>query len=159
MQNLKMFSRTFLPILQLLIFLSAVLFSVMSVADNTETQSLAARLDELNRESARLVKDARSSQAKSSDFRIGVTLYRESLRSMMLDSEQADDVNDRVPQIMLVNMVRMSALLSSAAECRTGRYIVCPIELMTRLSSQQEILAKDLVNFRAGLEINSKVNN
>ncbi len=159
MQNLKMFSRTLLPILQLLIFLSAVLFSVMSVADNTETQSLAARFDELNRESARLVKDARSSQAKSSDFRIGVTLYRESLRSLMLDSEEAGDEKDRVPQIMLVNMVRMSALLSSAAECRTGRYIVCPIELMTRLSSQQEILAKDLENFRAGLKINSKGNN
>lgn len=32
----------------------------------------------------------------------------------------------------------MSALIHSASESKTGRYIVCPIELMTSLTSQQK---------------------
>ncbi len=151
MHNENMPIRNLLPVAGLLFFLSATVFAT----ENSDTQSLASRFEELNRTTARLVEDARSSQAKASDFRIAVTLYRESLRSLMLDDRENKNETARIPQNMLINMVRMSALLSSAAGCKTGRYIVCPIELMTQLSSQQRILAQDLESFRADRKSNT----
>lgn len=97
------------------------------------------------------MQEARSAQAKATPFRIDVTLYRESLRTLMLDNRKINNEKDRIPQNILINMVRMSALLSSAAECKTGRYIVCPPELMTKLSSQQQLISKDFDSFKASL--------
>ena len=113
---------------------------------------LLPTLMELGEDSAGLVAKARSAQAKATQFRIDVTIYRESLRSLMLSNREIDQGKDRIPQHILVNMVRMSALLHSAAECKTGRYIVCPPELMSQLTSQQQLLSEELVNFKAILE-------
>ncbi len=146
-----MYSPILAPAFRLSFFLLAALLSAASVADNTGQQSSLARLEELTGVSSRLVQEARSAQAKATPFRIDVTLYRESLRALMLDNQKVGDAKDRIPQNMLINMVRMSALLSSAAECKTGRYIVCPVELMRTLTSQQQLISKDLDNFKASL--------
>jgi hypothetical protein len=66
----------------------------------------------------------------------------------MLTNREIGEEKDRIPQHILINMVRMSALLSSAAECKTGRYIVCPPELMTKLKTQQQLLSEDLDSFK-----------
>ncbi len=89
----------------------------------------------------RLSEQARSGNATASQFRIDTVFYRESLRELMLAQE-----NNAVPlpKNMLMEFVRMSALLQSAAECRTGRYIVCPATLMQQLSQQQKLLAEAL---------------
>lgn len=148
-QDKKMNSPLLTHVFRLIFFLCAALLSTASSAENTDQQSLLTKLDELTEVSASLVREARSAQAKSTPFRIGVTLYRESLRSLMLDNQKINDNRLRIPQNTLINMVRMSALLSSAAECKTGRYIVCPAELMIKLTSQQQLLSKDLDNFKA----------
>ena len=129
----------------------ALLVATVSVAGD-HNGLLLPTLMELGEDSAGLVAKARSAQAKATQFRIDVTIYRESLRSLMLSNREIDQGKDRIPQHILVNMVRMSALLHSAAECKTGRYIVCPPELMSQLTSQQQLLSEELVNFKAILE-------
>ena len=99
-----------------------------------------AQAAQLHKASAKLVKDARSAKANASQFRIEVTFYREGLRELMRDNRKIAESNARLPEHALVDMVRMSALLHSAAECKTGRYIVCPAELMRNLESQQQLL-------------------
>jgi len=146
-----MYSPIFAVALRPIFFLCITLLSTTSAAQNTDQQSLLARLVELTEVSAGLVQKARSAQAKVTPFRIDVTLYRESLRSLMLDNQKVNDEKDRIPQSTLISMVRMSALLSSAAECKTGRYIVCPAALMIKLTSQQQLLSKDLDSFKAAL--------
>lgn len=82
-----------------------------------------------------LVQEAISSNANASRFRIDATLYRESLRSLMLNPGKAG--TEIAPsKKMFMELVRMSALLQSAAACKTGRYIVCPIELRQQLLAQ-----------------------
>ncbi|MDH3560238.1 MAG: hypothetical protein OEN52_04710 [Gammaproteobacteria bacterium] len=110
---------------------------------------MLAKVEELNGDSARLIVAARSAQAKVTSFRINVTIYRESLRTLMLSNREIALDKNRIPQSILINMVRMSALLHSAAECKTGRYIVCPPELMSQLQSQQQLLTKDIDHFKA----------
>ena len=44
----------------------------------------------------------------------------------------------------------MAALLQSAAECQTGRYIVCPPDLMTRLRRQRTLLEQGLAPLPGG---------
>ncbi|MDH3980751.1 MAG: hypothetical protein OEU91_09615 [Gammaproteobacteria bacterium] len=134
---------------QLVLFLLAILLSATAVAENASRPVLLAKLEELNGDSARLVGEARSAQAKATPFRIDVTLYRESLRTLMLSNREIGEEKDRIPQDTLINMVRMSALLNSAAECKTGRYIVCPPELMTKLTTQQQLLSEDLDHLKA----------
>ncbi len=126
-----------------------LLVATASAAEDADPGSLLAKLEELNETSARLVLEARSAQAEATPFRIDVTLYREHLRSLMLANRKIGEEKERIPQDILVNMVRMSALLNSAAECKTGRYIVCPPELMSKLTSQQQLLSKDLDSLRA----------
>jgi hypothetical protein len=46
-------------------------------------------------------------------------------------------------------MVRMAALLNAAAECKTGRYITCPAELMQQLTTQQRRIDQMLAAPRA----------
>lgn len=136
---------------RLCFILLAMLLSAVSVAENTGRQLSLAKLEELNKVSAKLVQEARSSKAKATPFRIDARLYRESLRTLMLNNQKINNPQGRIPRTFLLNMVRMSALLSSAAECRTGRYIVCPAELMTKLKAQQQLLSKDLDSFKAML--------
>jgi hypothetical protein len=126
-----------------------LLVATAFAAEDADPGSLLAKLEELNETSARLVLEARSAQAEATPFRIDVTLYREHLRSLMLANRKIGEEKERIPQDILVNMVRMSALLNSAAECKTGRYIVCPPELMSKLTSQQQLLSKDLDSLRA----------
>ncbi|GMQ88185.1 MAG: hypothetical protein BMS9Abin08_1413 [Gammaproteobacteria bacterium] len=140
------------PALRLTLFLWATLLPAASIAENTDRPPLLAKLEELTEVSAGLVREARSTQAEATPFRIAVTLYREHLRTLMLDDRKISDEKDRIPQGILVNMVRMSALLYSAAECKTGRYIVCPPELMRKLASQQQLLSKDLDSFKVALD-------
>ena len=146
----------YLPVLastlRLTIFLWVTLLPTASFAENTDLPPLLAKLEELTEVSAGLVREARSTQAKATPFRIEVTLYRESLRTLMLDNREISAEKERIPQNILVNMVRMSALLYSAAECKTGRYIVCPPELMRKLASQQQLLSKDLGSFKVTLD-------
>ena len=137
------------PTFRLSFFLLAMLLSTASVADEPQPLSQLAKLEELTQISAKLVRESKSAQANAASFRIEVTLYRESLRTLMLDNQKIAHEKERIPQNILINMVRMSALLSSASECRTGRYIVCPLELMRKLSAQQQLLFKDLERLKA----------
>ena len=54
----------------------------------------------------------------------------------------ADENNTqhRIANSLLMQMVQMAALLQSAAECQTGRYITCPANLLTELDRQQQQL-------------------
>lgn len=90
-----------------------------------------------------LVQQAESSKAHASSFRIDVAYYRESLRDLVRDNEQRR-AKERLPKPLLLDMVRMTALLQSAAQCQTGRYIVCPPDLMTQLHRQQTLMEQGL---------------
>ncbi len=147
-----MYSRTPAPALRLILLLWVVLLPAASAAENTGQPPLLEKLEALAGVSAGLVREARSAQAKATPFRIAVTLYKERLRTLMLDNRKISDEKNRIPQGILVNMVRMSALLYSAAECKTGRYIVCPPELMRKLTSQQQLLSKDIDTFKVTLD-------
>jgi hypothetical protein len=152
-RQIKIHSLVLTPALCLLVlpWLSLLVMTV-SVAGDDNRLLLLPNIRELNEDSARLVEEARSAQAKATPFRIDVTIYRESLRSLMLSNREIAQEKYRIPQHILVNMVRMSALLHSAAECKTGRYIVCPAGLMSQLSSQQRLLSEELDHFKATLE-------
>ena len=83
-----------------------------------------------------LVGTAASGTGLATRFRIDVVHYRESLRELM-KSDAARPEPQRLPAPLLMEMVRMVALLQAAAECQTGRYIVCPPDLLDRLGRQQ----------------------
>lgn len=102
-------------------------------------------LRELNGLSADLVARAQSGKADATRFRIDATLYRESLRRVMLRESP-----EPAPRALLLDMVRMAALLNAAAECKTGRYITCPAALMRQLIAQQARLDTSLSELPAG---------
>ena len=93
-------------------------------------------LDNLNLLSEGLVSRAGSGSAPALEFRLEARMYRELLRKVVLDNRDRPE-REQMPQPLLVDMVRMSALLHSAAECKTGLVIVCPTDLMQQLRSQQ----------------------
>ena len=93
----------------------------------------AESFESLATRAADLVERAASMRADASRFRIDATLYREGLRQRLLQSGQSESAATRT---LVTAMVRMSALLHAAAECKTGRYIVCPADLMARLQTQ-----------------------
>lgn len=100
-------------------------------------------LDELGLLSAALVEKAESGSSPAHDFRIQARMYRELLRQTMLgDRERPPD--EQLPQDLLLEMVRMSALLHSAADCKTGFVITCPADLMLQLKSQQARVTQGL---------------
>jgi hypothetical protein len=70
-------------------------------------------------------------------------MYRELLRQAMLDN-RGRPADKQLPQPLLLDMVRMSALLHSAADCKTGFVIVCPADLMQQLRSQQSRVTQGL---------------
>jgi len=102
--------------------------AITSEQDSISISSLITQSDTL-------VQAAISSNTNASSFRIDATLYRESLRALMISSDKAS-TGTAPPKEMLMELVRMSALLQSAAACKTGRYIVCPIELRQQLLAQ-----------------------
>lgn len=88
--------------------------------------------------SQQLIDSVKSGKAEATEFRTQVVFYRESLRSLMLANETAS--SQRFASDLLMRMVRMAALLQSAAECQTGRYISCPVNLLHELEQQQHQL-------------------
>jgi len=82
-----------------------------------------------------LVERAASSEAAARQFRIDTVYFRETLRDLMLSSK-ARPPAEQLPAALLNDMVRMAALLDAAAECQSGRYIVCPADLIDRLRRQ-----------------------
>lgn len=93
--------------------------------------------------SAKLVETAQSRKGHATSFRLDVAHYREALRDLLKDNDKLPDEN-RLPRALLLDMVRMVALLQSAAQCQTGRYIVCPPDLMDHLNRQQAMVEKGL---------------
>jgi hypothetical protein len=149
MSDTPIYPAAFEQAVRLILFLWVTLLPVASVASDASLPSLLAKAEELNTISAKLVQAAQSGKTDASSFRIEATLYREHLRALMLDNRKIAEEKERIPQDILIEMVRMSALLHSAAECKTGRYIVCPPELMTQLTSQQQLVSKSFDGFKA----------
>ena len=109
----------------------SVEFASQDAADDT-----FQRLETLNLLSEGLVAKAGSGSAPAHEFRIEARMYRELLRQIMLRDRERP-VKEQLPQPLLLDMVRMSALLHSAADCKTGFVITCPADLMLQLKSQQ----------------------
>lgn len=101
------------------------------------------RLEDLNLLSTALVDKAGSGSAAAHKFRIEARMYRELLRQTML-SNREQPANRQLPQPLLLDMVRMSALLHTAADCKTGFIISCPADLMQQLRSQQDRVTQGL---------------
>jgi hypothetical protein len=101
------------------------------------------RLEEINLLSAALVEKAGLGSTPAHEFRIEARIYRELLRQTMLNN-RAQSTSDQLPQHLLLDMVRMSALLHSAADCKTGFVITCPADLMLQLKSQQSRVMQGL---------------
>ena len=101
------------------------------------------RLDNLNLLSEGLVAKAGSGSAPAHEFRIEARMYRELLRQVML-GDRGRPAKEQLPQPLLLDMVRMSALLHSAADCKTGFVITCPADLMLQLKSQQAKITQGL---------------
>jgi len=102
------------------------------------------RINPLAGFAAGLVRQAESGKAHATSFRIDVAYYRETLRDLVKHNQQRPD-SERLPQSLVMDMVRMTALLQSAAQCQTGRYIVCPPDLMTQLHRQQALIERGIV--------------
>ncbi|VAW63149.1 hypothetical protein MNBD_GAMMA08-690 [hydrothermal vent metagenome] len=133
-----------------LIFFSLFIFQLIPLSvqasdtdTSTKTQSPKNKTEitfsSLKTMADSLVKEAISSNANASRFRIDATFYRESLRTLMIDMEKTIATSPQSKKIFM-EFVRMSALIQSAAACKTGRYIVCPIELRQQLLTQQKRL-------------------
>jgi hypothetical protein len=126
-----------------LMLLSSLLLSKNIIAAEQALEDIpAVTLVSLIASSRKLVSQAATGSTHATTFRINATLFRESLRSFMLARENGNSGSDGLSKTDLINLVRMSALLQSAADCKTGRYIVCPPELMQQLRSQQALLEK-----------------
>jgi len=102
-----------------------------------------AQVTELNLLSHALIEKARTGNSPAHKFRIEARMYRELLRRLMLDNRLLPH-NRQLPQNLLLEMVRMSALLHSAADCKTGLVITCPPDLMVQLTSQQARIDQQL---------------
>ena len=101
------------------------------------------RLERLNLLSEALVEKAGSGSASAYEFRLETRMYRELLRQAMLNNH-SKPTGDQLPQQLLLDMVRLSALLHAAAACKTGLVIVCPADLIRQLRSQQSRVTQAL---------------
>jgi hypothetical protein len=121
------------------ILLGFVLLTSLPISAK-ETGALADSPDltQLNALSQQLIENVKTGDAEATEFRISVVFYRESLRRLMLDNGKA--TQHRIADSLLVQFVRMAALLQAAAACQTGRYISCPVNLMNELERQQHQL-------------------
>ncbi len=109
-------------------------FAALASGNIKKEQTPRQQIDYLIKLAEQLTKDAHSGNTAASSFRINVVFYRESLRDFML----AQQTNSKFSKNFLMEFVRMTALLQSAAECQTGRYIVCPAQLMLQLKQQKK---------------------
>lgn len=101
------------------------------------------RLEELDQLSLSLISRAASGTAPAHEFRIETRMYRELLRNTMLENREKP-APQRLPRQLLLDMVRLSALLHAAADCKTGFVITCPANLMQQLKSQQARVTQGL---------------
>jgi len=115
------------------------------------TDDTVKRLEDLNLLSEALVARAGSGSSPAHEFRIEARMYRELLRQAMLGN-RAQPASEQLPQPLLLDMVRMSALLHSAADCKTGFVIICPADLMLQLKSQQSRVTQGLKMIQMTLE-------
>ncbi len=125
-----------------MLFLTSVLLHP-GLSHAGEQTGAATRLRELHLLASALVERAASGRTPSHDYQIQVNLYREQLRRIML-ADRERPTGDRLPATLLLNMVRMSALLHAAAECKSGLVITCPPDLLRQLRAQQAAVATDL---------------
>ena len=102
------------------------------------------RLEELDLLSQGLVGKAAAGATPAQNFRIETRMYRELLRQTMLADRQRPEA-EQLPQHLLLEMVRMSALLHAAADCKTGYVIICPPDLMSQLRAQQARVSQALL--------------
>lgn len=105
------------------------------------------RLEELDRLALSLVSRAASGTAPAHEFRIEARMYRELLRNTMLGNREKP-AHQQLPRQLLLDMVRLSALLHAAADCKTGFVITCPANLMQQLKSQQARVTQGLKTAR-----------
>ena len=112
-----------------------------------DTKAETDRLGELQQLSAALIERAASGASPAHQFRIEARIYRELLRRVTLD-DRVQPAAERLPQTLLLDMVRMSALLHAAADCKTGLVITCPPNLMRQLHSQQARVDKEMALHR-----------
>jgi hypothetical protein len=111
---------------------------------DTEQYSALTRLEDLDLLSQGLVEKAGSGATPAHNFRVETRMYRELLRQIMLADRQHPTAK-QLPQDLLLEMVRMSALLHAAADCKTGYVIVCPADLMLQLKAQQSRVSRALL--------------
>jgi hypothetical protein len=117
--------------------------AAVSAAGHSSTASAPSSRDKLaalKTTSGDLVEKLKTGKVDAANFRIQVVLYRESLRDLMLADQHAAAA-EQLPRPVLMELVRMAALLQAAANCETGRYLVCPADLMDRLRLQQKTVA------------------
>jgi hypothetical protein len=107
---------------------------------------LVARLRTLHLLSAGLIEQASTGLAPANDFQLQARIYREQLRQTMLANEDLA-APQRLPQDLLLGMVRMSALLHAAADCKSGLVIICPPDLLRQLRAQHASVGETLQPF------------
>ena len=108
-----------------------------------ESRAGQVRLTEINLISHALIEKASAGNAPAHEFRVEARMYRELLRRYMLYDRDLP-ASGQPLQKLLLDMVRMSALLHSAADCKTGLVITCPPDLMAQMKSQQARIDQEL---------------
>lgn len=119
----------------------------MAAIKAAPTHPATERLDDLHQLSMTLIERAASGTSPASQFRIEARIYRELLRRVTLD-DRAQAPARRLPKTLLLDMVRMSALLHAAADCKTGFVITCPPDLMRQLRAQQARVDHEMTLYR-----------
>ncbi|WP_455366331.1 hypothetical protein [Kaarinaea lacus] len=109
---------------------------------------LLARLRNLHLLADGLIARASSGRAPAQEFQLQARIYREQLRQTMLANNELVS-SQQLPKDLLLDMVRMSALLYAAADCKSGLVIVCPPDLLRQLHVQQASVKTSLKTFTA----------
>ena len=117
----------------------------------SEQHQALTRLEELDLLSQGLIRKAGDGATPAHIFRVETRMYRELLRQTMLTDRQRTEA-EQLPQNLLLEMVRLSALLHAAADCKTGYVIVCPPDLMSQLRTQQAKVSQALLLARGKVE-------
>lgn len=118
-------------------------------AADPDTAALVQRLQSINLLADALVERAASGRAPANQFQIDARLYREQLRQVMFANRELPPPR-QLSRPLLLSMVRMSALLHAAADCKSGLVITCPPDLMRQLRAQQAAVGDALRTLGAG---------
>lgn len=118
-------------------------------ATDPDTAALVQRLQSINLLADALVERAASGRAPANQFQIDARLYREQLRQVMFANRELPPPR-QLSRPLLLSMVRMSALLHAAADCKSGLVITCPPDLMRQLRAQQAAVGDALRTLGAG---------